>query len=97
MVEEPVQNFHRFGAQSIKTYINMQVNISFAGNSMTLELPNGSNLGCLRNNRNIAAALGYSSDNVQYIVNGSSASDDVTLSDGDIVSVQHRAHEKAVS
>jgi hypothetical protein len=60
-----------------------------------LELPNGSNLGCLRNNRNIAAALGYSSDNVQYIVNGSIASDDVVLSEGDLVSVQNRSHEKA--
>ena len=77
--------------------MEMQVNIGFAGNSMTLELPNGSNLGCLRNNRNIAAALGYSSDNVQYIVNGSIASDDVVLSEGDLVSVQNRSHEKALA
>lgn len=62
---------------------------------MTTELLNGSNLSCIRNNRNIALALGYGSDNVQFLVNGSTAGDDIVLSDGDLISVQHRAHEKA--
>lgn len=75
----------------------MQVNIRFGGSDMNMEIPNGSNLGCIRNNRNIALALGYGSDNVQFVVNGSTATDDIVLSDGDVIHVQHRAHEKANS
>ena len=58
-------------------------------------LPAGSALSCIRSNRNVAAALGYSPDGVEFVLNGARANDNTVISDGDTVNVQHKAHEKA--
>lgn len=73
----------------------MTVTIRYAGTTMTKEIPNGSNVGCLRTNRDYAAVFGFNPTNVDFVVNGSRAADTTVLSNGDNVVVQPKAHEKA--
>jgi molybdopterin converting factor small subunit len=75
---------------------NIRITVSFGGNQLPINgLPVGSTLSCIRANRNVSAALGYSNENVEFVLNGSRASDNTVISDGDVVNVQHKAHEKA--
>jgi hypothetical protein len=73
----------------------MKVTIRFAGDQISPELPAGSTLSCIKSNKGFAAAMGFDPNAVAFIVNGSAAGDQTVLSAGDIISVQHRAHEKA--
>lgn len=74
----------------------MKIRIKFASNEYgPVTIPTGSTLSCIKQNEMIAMDLGYDQGRVNFVVNGVAASDDTVLNDGDVVNVQHRAHEKA--
>jgi len=73
----------------------ISVTISFGpGNSLTREFNDGYTVGCLKNDANIRAALGYG-NNVRFLVGGAPQGDHVTLHDGDEVTVETNVGQKA--
>lgn len=71
------------------------INVSFHGTSLLVRsLPREAGLDAIRKNRNIAAALGYSPERVEYLINGVKPAEDYLFNDGDVVSVQYVAHKK---
>jgi len=72
------------------------ITIRFGGNTLSVQIAAGSNVGCLRTNRNYAATLGFSPDGVEFLVNGTLVNDQTVLSNGDVVHVQTRSHQKAI-
>jgi|NOAtaT_6_FD_contig_71_917911_length_275_multi_2_in_0_out_0_1 hypothetical protein len=74
----------------------MKVKVSFGGRDNMAELPTGSNLACIKNNKVLAARMGWDEGgSISFIVNGVNVSDTTVLNDGDWISIQHKAHEKA--
>jgi len=73
----------------------MVIHIKFAGSNMSPSFPSGTTLSCIKSNADYPLMMGYSREAVQFVVNGANVPDSTVLSDGDIVSIQHKAHEKA--
>jgi len=74
----------------------MKIKLSFAGNSIeTEQVAAGSRLSCIKSNNDFASFLGFDPDAVTFMLNGSMVSGDPVLSEGDVISVAQRAHEKA--
>ena len=74
----------------------MLIHISYGGNGRLEDVVPGSNVGCIRQNRNLAISYGYSADD-QPVVNGVPAQDNVVLTEGDRVTFMTRSHEKALA
>jgi hypothetical protein len=74
----------------------MKVKVTFGGQENIAEFPTGSTLSCIKGNKVLGARMGWDEQGpVAFIVNGVAAPDQTVLNDGDWVSVQHKAHEKA--
>lgn len=73
---------------------NIKVQIAFGANSVNFTFPEGSTASAVVRDNRVQAALGYG-DNVQAVINGVVLQDRTPVEDGDSITVETKANQKA--
>jgi translation initiation factor IF-1 len=72
------------------------VTLKYAGQSITVNLPDGSTVGSILGNANYQAVLGFSAKD-KAVINGVTQNDAAPIGDGDVVSIENAKQDKASS